>query len=332
MTRVIFSRAPVRICDIGGWTDTWFYPNGAVFNMAIDLYSHVRLQENKDQKVRIISENLNVKTEIKSYRKIEYNGNLDLLKAAVKRMEIEHGLDIFIRADIPPGSGIGTSASVAVALLAALARYKGESIIPHEIASMAHKLETEELNLESGVQDQYAAAFGGINFMEIDYPRVKLHPIHLGDQMICQIESQMMLVYLNSRSSSEMHKNVIKKYMQGDTNIQQLFNTLKNCAIEMKSAVHSKNISDFATIMNKNWNAQKNLHPLMNTEAITKIEKFVNENGAIGFKCNGAGGGGSITLLADVGKEFDLKKKISDAKYTILPVNLNFKGLQTWEK
>ena len=316
---------------MGGWTDTWFYPKGAIFNMAIDLYSYVRLNENRQDKIRIMSENLDLNTEIENYRKVEYDGILDLLKAAVKRMEIKQGLDIYVRTDAPPGSGIGTSASVAVALIAALARYKNETMVPHEIAELAHKLETEELHLESGVQDQYAAAYGGINYMEIDYPRVKISPIRTNDQKICQIESQMMLIYLSSRSSSEMHKNVIEKYLRGDTDTQYLFDKLKDCALKMKSAIQSKDLLQFGEVMNENWNAQKNLHSLMNNDLIRKIETMAFKNGATGFKCNGAGGGGSVSILADIGKEYNLKKKLIDSGFQLLPVYLNFEGIQTWE-
>lgn len=331
LTRVIFSRAPVRICDLGGWTDTWFYKKGAVFNFCVDLYSYVRIVENSADKINIISENLDLSTEIKNYRKIEYDGILDLLKAAVKRMEIKTGLDIFVRADAPPGCGTGTSASVAVALIAALAKYSTKYLVPYEIAELAHKLETEELRMESGVQDQYAAAYGSINFMEIDYPSVKISCIHLDEKRICELESQFILAYLSSRSSSEMHKAVINNYKKGDKDTLNSFEVMKNCAYEMKKAIYSNDIEDMGEIINKNWDAQKKLHRLMINPMIEKAEKIAFDNGAIGFKCNGAGGGGSATILAGVGSEYNLKKKLLESGFTILPCKLNFKGVQTWE-
>lgn len=328
---MIFSRAPVRINDIGGWTDTWFFPKGAVFNFCVDLYSNVRIIENKSNKINIISENLDLSTEIKNYRKIEYNGILDLLKAAVKRMKIESGLDIFVRADSPPGCGTGTSASVAVALIAALARYSQKNLVPHEIAEIAHKLETEELKMESGVQDQFAAAYGGINFMEIDYPSVKISNVKIERQRICELESRLILVYLSSRSSSEMHKAVIENYKKRDQDTLKSFEIIKNCAYEMKKAINSTNFDEIADIMNRNWDAQKNLHSLMVNSIIEKTEKIANENGAIGFKVNGAGGGGSATILAGIGHEHALKKKLSENGLILLPCKLNFYGVETWE-
>ena len=328
--KVVFSRAPVRICDIGGWTDTWFYPKGAIFNFCVDLYSYVRISENSSEKIRIISENLDLTTEIKNFRKIEYDGILDLLKAAVKRMEIKNGLNIFVRADAPPGCGTGTSASVAVALIAALAEYSQKYFVPHEIAKLAHKLETEELQMESGVQDQYAAAYGGINFMEIDYPSIKISNINIDNKRICELESQLILVYLSSRSSSKMHNAVIENYKKGNKEIINAFEKIKNCAYEMKKAIKSNDIEEMGEIMNINWEAQKRLHPLMVNSIIEKTEIIAQKNGVIGFKCNGAGGGGSATILAGVGHEYKLKKKLIENGLTILPCKLRFKGVETW--
>jgi D-glycero-alpha-D-manno-heptose-7-phosphate kinase len=329
--KTVFSRAPVRINDIGGWTDTWFYKKGAVFNFAVDLYSYARIIENNTEKINIISENLDLSTEIRYSYKIEYDGTLDLLKAAVKRMEIKTGLDIFVRAEAPPGCGTGTSASVAVALIGALSHYTNKKMSTHEIAQLAHKLETEELNMESGVQDQFAAAYGGINFMEIEYPSVTISNINVNEKRICELESQFILVYLSSRSSSKMHKAVIENYENGLKDTLDAFETMKNCAYKMKNAINSSNIKEIGEIMNLNWKAQKQLHPLMVNPIIEKTEKIAKENGAVGFKCNGAGGGGSVIILAGIGNEYILKKKLIKNGLTILPAKLSFNGVQTWE-
>ncbi len=331
MKKTVFSRSPVRICDAGGWTDTWFYKKGAVFNIAVDLYSYVRIVENSSDKINIISENLDLSTEIMNYRKIEYNGILDLLKAAVKRMEINKGLDIYVRADSPPGCGTGTSASVAVTLIAALAQFSGKSMVAYEIAELAHKVETDELKLESGVQDQYAAACGGINFMEIEYPSVKISNIPIDEKTICELESQLILVYLSSRSSSEMHKAVIQNFKRGHKETVEALETIKNCAFEMKKAIKSNDLLYFGAVMNKNWEAQKKLHPLMLNPVIEKAEAIAKQSNAIGFKINGAGGGGSATILAGVGSEYKLKKKLIESGFTLLPCKLNFTGVETWE-
>jgi len=324
--KVILSRAPVRICDIGGWTDTWFYPKGAVFSFCVDLYSKVKLMENGLNKIRIFAEDFEQSTEIINFKTVEYDGNLDLLKAAVKRMNIEKGLDINVSADAPPGCGTGTSASIAVTLIFALSKYNQIDLSNYEIAQLAHKLETEELNLESGVQDQFAASYGGINFMEIDYPDVKISSVTINDKRIRELESQFLLLFLGSRSSDEMHRAVIENYKKKDPNTINSFEIMKNCAWEMKRAIKS-DLTTIGEIMNKNWDAQKKLHPLMVNASITNAEKISKDNGALGFKCNGAGGGGSATILAEIGHENQIKEKLNEKGYTILPCKLCFKGV-----
>ena len=326
----VLTRAPTRICDIGGWTDTWFYPKGAVVSFCVDLYSYVRLVENNDKTIKIFAENLEQRAEILNLKKIEYNGVLDLLKAAIKRMNIENGLDIFMRADAPPGCGIGTSASVAVALISALATYKRLNMDKNNIAALAHKLETEELGLESGVQDQYAAAYGGINFMEIDYPKIKLLKIEINEKRILELENQFILVYFGSRSSSKMHNAVISNYKNRDMATINSFEIMRQCAYEMKASINS-DIEILGEIINRNWEAQKSLHPLMINAVVTKAEKIAKSNGALGFKCNGAGGGGSATILAEYGHEYQIKKKLIENGYTILPCKLNFTGVRSYD-
>ena len=320
----------MRICDIGGWTDTWFYPKGAVFNICVNLYSNVSITPNNTNQINIISENLHLRTIIEDLDNIEYDGTLDLLKAAVKIMNIKTGIDINISADAPPGCGTGTSASVAVALIAALAQLSNKELKSSEIAELAHNLEVEELKLESGVQDQYAAALGGINFMEITYPEVKMVPLEVENKKIFELENQMILVFLSSRSSSEMHRAVIENYNKGDSSTLKSFDTIKSCAYEMKRAIQSDDLTYMGELMNKNWEAQKQLHHLMVNPIIKKAEQLATNNGAIGFKVNGAGGGGSVSIIAGIGKEYVLKQKLIENDFQILPVKIDFMGVQTW--
>jgi D-glycero-alpha-D-manno-heptose-7-phosphate kinase len=330
VSKTVFSRAPVRICDIGGWTDTWYCPDGAVFNICVDLYSYVRIIPTNSNKVTIFSENLNLQTVIEDLNNIQYDGKLDLLKSAVKRMDINKGLNIYVRSEAPPGCGTGTSASVAVALIAALARISERKLKLDEIASLAHKLEVEELKLESGVQDQHAAAYGGINFMKVLYPSVQITAIKISQEKIFELESRLLLVFLGSRSSSEMHKAVIENYKNRETTTLKAFEIIKNCARDMRKAIISEDLAFMGELMNKNWKAQKNLHRLMTNPYIERAEKISIMNGATGFKLNGAGGGGSTTILAGIGSEYSLKRKLIEDGYQILPVKLDFHGVQTW--
>ena len=330
MGKIIFARAPVRICDVGGWTDTWFCKGGSVFNFCIDLYSYVRIYPQEAFNIEIISENLDLATEIQEYRKIEYDGTLDLLKSAVKRMHIDQGLRIYARSDAPPGCGTGTSASIAVAMIGALMVLKGKYHVRHEIAELAHVLETEELGLQSGVQDQYASVYGGFNYMDIEYPNVKISRIDVKDEMAWQLEQQMILVYLGSRSSSIMHEAVIANYTNQDEKTLDAFDTLKAAARDIVRATHNGDVERFGAIMGENWAAQKLLHPSITTPAIDTLERIARNHGALGFKVNGAGGGGSAVILSETGREYGLKKAVLQEGYQILPFKINHSGLQAW--
>jgi D-glycero-alpha-D-manno-heptose-7-phosphate kinase len=331
LSKTVFSRAPVRICDIGGWTDTWFYPNGAVFNFCVDLYNYVMIKDNNVNQIRIYSENLNLTTQLKSFEEVHYNGELDLLKAVIKRMKIKGGIDIDIRSEVPPGCGTGTSASVCVALIAALLSYLEKPIEPLEVAKIAHEIEIEELKMESGIQDQYAAALGGLNFMEISYPSAKISNIKISKSKRLELENSLILLVFGPRSSDQMHKAVIEKYMKGDMKIKNSLDILKNCAYKMREVI-DKDLVDIGNVMNQNWEAQKNLHSLMINKSIMTAEKIAKKYDALGFKCNGAGGGGSATILANSDHIFAFKNELIEEGYRILPCKLCFNGVFSYLK
>jgi len=347
---MVRSRAPVRICDIGGWTDTHFAKRGAVLNIAVDLYAHclLRQREQPRQKhtvygyrtyedmghngVTLRALDLGTELEISDVQQIEYDGNLDLLKAAVKRVGAANGLDVTVWADAPPGCGVGTSAAVAVALIDALSLFTGGHMVPHEIAALAQQLESEELGLECGVQDQFAAAYGGICFMEIEYPEVSLSQLDVGDETLRELEERLVLVYVGqSRLSDAVHRRVIEGYRSGERQVAQALDMLRQTPYEMKDALLSGSLADVADAMNRNWEAQKLLHPSIANDVIERAFEVAISSGACGGKANGAGGGGSITFLAKPGREVELREAlIHEANCEILPARISPEGTHSW--
>lgn len=328
--QTIRARAPVRFCDLGGWTDTRIVPNGAVLNFTASLYTHVTLQVGAFSGITIESFDTDEQTEIRDIRQIEYNSVLDLFKAAVKRSGIKRGVRILVRSDAPPGSGLGSSAALGVATMAALAEYLEWHMLPYEVARESQALEVEELGLECGVQDQMASAYGGCNFMEVNYPHARVNPLALDTGTLCELEDRFVLVYTGrSHFSSAMHEKVIEEYHAG-RNVA-VFQRLMDCATRGKEALLSADLDVFAEMMNENWEAQKALHPDITTAEIEKLHENTKAAGAIGFKANGAGGGGTVTILAQRNRDHLVRRAVEELGMTVLPSKIDFGGLKVWD-
>src|SRR5262249_54474029 len=223
-------------------------------------------------------------------RRIEYDGVLDLLKAAVARFGIETyrgglyamrwAVNVQVRSDAPPASGLGSSAALGVAAIGALSRYPRRHRRAQEVARESQLLEVEELKLESGVQDQLASAYGGVNYMEVEYPHARVLPVPLSPAVRCELEDRFVLVYTGrSHFSSAMHRKVIAEANEHRTD----FDALASAAIEGKEALLSGDLDRFAVAMNANWEAQKRLHPDITTQEIESLHNAVFKAGAIGF-------------------------------------------------
>ena len=328
---VVKAIAPARILDFGGWTDTWFAKHGRVLNFAVDLYAKVIVVPRERPGVSIIAQDYGEAVEIKDPTQVLYDGKHDLLKAALNVTRVD-GVDISVYSDVPPGCGTGSSAAVSVALIGALAVLADLHLTPHEVATLAHKLETEELGIQSGVQDQIASAAGGIGFHIIDpYPSVSTSPVRLSEDICMELESRLIVAYTGqSHLSGDVHKKVIGDYESGVERAVKALDTLRNTPVWAKSALMRGDFVELAEVMNINTSAQKNLHPEITTDKIEHLEEVARAAGAMGFKINGAGGGGSVTILCGADNARGVETAVKEAGYRVLPCHLDFRGLRTW--
>jgi D-glycero-alpha-D-manno-heptose-7-phosphate kinase len=335
----ICARAPVRFCDLGGWTDTRVVPRGTVLNFAARLYTYVRLtiQEGKSG-ITLESLDTGERVHFHDVRRIEYDGVLDLLKAAVARARIvtyssgvypmRWAVKVQVRSDAPPASGLGSSAALGVAAIGALSRYHGRNLLAHEVARESQFLEVEELKLESGVQDQLASAYGGVSFMEVEYPNARVLPVPLSPAIRCELEDRFVLVYTGrSHFSSAMHQKVISEADRHHGN----FDDLARAAVRGKEALLRGDIAAFAEAMNANWEAQKGLHADITTPEIETLHRAAFAAGAVGFKANGAGGGGTVTILAGRDHAHLVRRAVVELGMIVLPSLIDTTGLQVWE-
>jgi D-glycero-alpha-D-manno-heptose-7-phosphate kinase len=333
---VIMARAPVRNADLGGWRDTRLFKSGKVMNMAIRLYTYVSLVPTEEHGVRIESHDIGDTEYVRSVRDIEYAGTLGLLKAAVRSSGATGRFNLIVRSEAPPASGLGSSAALSVAALGALYRHLGKTLLPSQIATNAQRLETEFMKLECGVQDQLSAAFGGINFIEVNYPNARVTPVPVSDATLCDLETRMLVVYTGkSHFSSETHKKVIENFESGDAKVLAAFDGLDTTAEMGAEALMRGNIPLYGEALDRNWEFQKQLDPSITTPAVDELQEKAEKIGCIGFKLNGAGAGGTAVMLC----ARNTQKAVLSLIETEFPDMTAFRakidlgrcqGLQTW--
>lgn len=341
--KIIYSSTPLRINDIGGWTDTWYSGQGNVLNTAISPRVRVQIKvydnkEHKRERVLVRAENYG-QTFRFNPEEPDYKYH-PLLQAAINSMPIpnEHELEISIISHIPAGSSTGTSASVCVALLGGL-----DSLAPprhnlKQLASLAHQVETEKLKLESGIQDQVCAAYGGICFIHIyQYPLAQVTKLKLDKKTLKNLEQRLCLIYLGkAHSSSRLHEQVISSLKRKDTPFKFL-RQMSSLALQARDSLQKGDLKSLGKIMVENNECQRSLHPQLIPEEADSVIKVARKYKAEGWKINGAGGpGGSLTILAS--KESKERQMMLEAIDSLgrgikhIPTSLALAGLRVWQK
>jgi D-glycero-alpha-D-manno-heptose-7-phosphate kinase len=341
--KVINAAAPIRICDNGGWTDTWFSGHGKIFN--IGVYPIVEVQVDvfpaaaREQRLVINAENFGERYAPHARGGGEWDRH-PLLEAAIARMRVpdELALEVTIYSDAPSGAGTGTSAAVTVALVGALDCLTPGRLTPHEVAYTAHAVETVMLHMQSGIQDQLCCAHGGVNFIEMhDYPHASVSSIQVPNALWWELERRLALIYLGkSHFSSEVHEQVIRGLENEGPDSPRL-RALRTTAEASRDALYRGDFAALGAAMASNTEAQRNLHPTLVSAAADRVIEIAREHGAVGWKVNGAGGdGGSVTLLC--GESSSARRAMAaeidgeNPAFVNIPVYLSRHGLRRWQR
>lgn len=303
---IVRASAPARICDNGGWTDTWFAGHGSVFHIAVEPRVHVELTTF----VRS-PERAHVVIEAKAFGDryaptgiaTKAWGRHPLLEATIAEVGVPDDLaiEIVIDSDMPHGASTGTSAAACVALVAALDALGPNQRSPLDIARAAWRVETEQLGLQSGVQDQLAAAFGGINLVDIhSHPDATVDQLAVPAEVLTALQQQLVLVYLGRpHRSSQVHEAVIAA-LEGEGPNAPRLEALRRTAGPSRDAVLAGDLAALGRTMVDNTEAQRALHHDLVSPAAEQIIEIGRRHDVLGHKVNGAGGdGGSVTLLTN---------------------------------
>jgi len=341
MLRVINCVAPIRICDNGGWTDTWFAKHGKIFNIGVYPYVEVQIEvypyDAGDDRIVIHAENYGER-----YVMHPDTPGWDrhpLLEAAIERMRVpdDVAFQVTIFSEAPSGASTGTSAAVTVALIGALDCLTPGRMTPHEVAYTAQSVEVDILKQQCGIQDQLCSAYGGINYIEIaKFPYASVSQIQVPNSIWWELERRLMLIYLGkAHSSSQVHEKVIQDLGQAGPNCKQL-NDLRQTAAQSRDAVYAGDFAGLGRAMIENTAAQGRLHPDLISQDAVRVIEIAREHGALGWKVNGAGGeGGSVTILcgslSHVKRAMIREIEEESPLFKNIPVYLSRYGLRVWE-
>ncbi len=324
--------APVRLDFAGGWTDVPPFSareGGAVVNAAIGLAARAELQLGGSL-IRLVAEDLGETVECADSRGLVLDGRLDFHKAALRMFPIQDTGTLTTRCDAPPGSGLGTSGAMGVALVALLARARLEHPDARAIAEHAFRLEAVEVGNPGGRQDQYAAALGGFQALSFHDPDVGVEPITLDPAFAAALERQIVLCYTGrSRVSGEMIARVLGAYERSEPGVTGALRALRDLAPAMAQALRAADLGRVAALLSENWRCQQALDPGMRTDAMARLEQAVSGAGALGGKATGAGAGGSMFFVAP-GNPAPVIAAARDAGATVLPVRWAAEGVRAW--
>jgi D-glycero-alpha-D-manno-heptose-7-phosphate kinase len=344
--RLINSAAPIRICDNGGWTDTWFAGHGRTFNIGVAPCVEVQIavypRAARPEHVVLHAENYGDRYAVAPGDWTEARAlaaRHPLLEAAVAELPPpdEYALEITIYSTVPAGCSTGTSAAVSVALIGALDALTHGRMTPHEVAYAAHRLETERLKLQSGIQDQLCSAYGGLNFIDMyAYPYASVSQIALPDAAWWELERRLVLVFLGrTHSSSAVHQKVIAE-LEGEGPDSPRLARLRLMAERSRDALYAADFAALGRAMAENTELQSMLHPELVSPDARLLIALAQEHGAQGWKVNGAGGeGGSVTLLC--GPSASARRSLLRAipqlnpLFQPIPIALSRHGLRVWE-
>ena len=318
---MIISRTPLRVSFCGGGTDIDDFSKssnngGKVISMAIDRYVYVTINPRFDNRIRVSYSSLEIVDSVDEIRH-------DLVRESMKLTGVESGIEITTIADIPgKGTGLGSSSTVTVGLLHALHHFNGRSVDKDQLADEACKIEIELLDQPIGRQDQYAAAFGGLNAINFSKEGVNVNPLIIPTEIVSQIENEFSLVYTGiTRKASSV---LSEKPIDYEEKVNRL-NEIREQAEIAEKLLKIGDISKLGLLLNEAWINKRAISNSVSNDKIDSLYHKILDIGANGAKLVGAGGGGFFLVHGTPGLRNTLVKNL-DEKYRIIPIKIDNTG------
>lgn len=335
---IIRSKAPLRISFAGGGTDVEPYLSergGVVLSTTVDKYAYGSLRFREDRQITVTSLDYDVVAKYKLDEPLIYDGNLDLVKAVIRRLNREdssQGLDFFLHSDAPPGSGLGSSSAVVVALIGLFKHWLHLPLTHYEIADLAYHIERVDLSIKGGKQDQYAATFGGFNFIEFYRDATIVNPLRIPADVLNELHYNLLLCYTGkTRLSARIIDTQVQGYVQRQEAVVQAMDELKRIAIELKNALLQGRLNEFGALLHEGWMNKKKMAAQISDPSIDELYETARKHGALGGKMSGAGGGGYMFFYCQFDRKHLVAAQLERMGAQVVDFDFDFHGLQTWE-
>jgi len=334
------ARAPLRLGIAGGGTDVSPYCDlygGLVLNATIDMHAYCTI-EPIENRVVFRAADRQERYESPAVAKLVFDSNLDLHKAVYNRIvqQFNNGqplpLQMTTYSDAPAGSGLGSSSTLVVAIVAAYVEWLKLPLGDYEIARLAFEIERVDLALSGGRQDTYAATFGGFNFIEFyEKERVIVNPLRIKNWMINELESSLVLYYTKvSRESATVIDQQVENIKANADTALEATHRIKQGAIDMKEAILKCNVREMADLLGKSWEAKKQVAKGITSPTIDEAYQVAIDSGAISGKVSGAGGGGFMMLMVHPEHKMNVTRALQNLGGQVSRFHFTPHGTQAW--
>ena len=327
------ARAPVRISFGGGGSDLTHYfseVKGAVINATISLYTHATLKIRDDQRVVIDSRDVSGVIDADClHDALLAEGQYGLVQAVLRTISPAFGFELYLHSDYPRGSGLGGSATVAAAILACFNQFRVDKWNPYELVELAYQAERLMLGISGGWQDQYAAVFGGLNFIEFHMKENLVHPLRVHTDVLSELEENLVLCNLRtSHESGSIHDH--QREQMSKQGVKDLVAQNVKISYELRDLLLRGNVSDFGVLLDRTWNIKKKLSERISTDFIDRVYDDARLHGALGGKLLGAGGGGYFLFCVLPKSKHQLMSYLETQGLALQPFRFDSQGVQAW--
>lgn len=335
---IIRARAPLRLGLAGGGTDVSPYSDiygGAVLNATISMYAYATIEPRDDGKIILNAIDRKERIEYKATEELDIEGKLDLLKGVYNRIVrdfVKKPLSFELSVDAPPGSGLGSSSTLVVATIGAFAEWLKLPLGEYDIAHLAYEIERKDLGMTGGKQDQYAATFGGFNFMEFyDNDKVIVNPLRIKPEVINELQFNLLLYYTGtSRLSSKIIEAQVKNVSSKKEKSIEAMHKLKEQAVMMKEAILKGKVDEIGEILDYGWQYKKQMAEGITNPVIDEIYETAKKAGATGGKISGAGGGGFMMFYCPKNTRYRVIEALQKFGGEFRRYQFTKYGLETW--